>query len=202
VIPLRVVSLLSTIALLLPILEIGADEAEEGKVESVVLDFSAPDEAQQWRVINDGVMGGLSLSRIEITSDRTAIFRGDVSLENNGGFASVRRVPRSYGLDGTAGLRLRVRGDGKTYQLRLRTGDDYDGVAYRASFEPQADWSRIELLFEDFVPSFRGRIVRAPKLDPADIRQIGFLIGDKQEGPFELEIDCIEAIPAAPDARD
>ncbi|UCE04142.1 MAG: CIA30 family protein [Candidatus Latescibacterota bacterium] len=171
-------------------------------MQSVVLDFSAADEAQQWRVINDGVMGGLSQSRIEITSHHTAIFRGTVSLENNGGFASVRRVPRSYELGGTLGLRLHVRGDGRTYQLRLRTGDDYDGVAYRASFAPQTEWSHIELRFEDFVPSFRGRVVRAPKLDPADVRQVGFLIADKKEGAFELEIDRIEAIPPSSESSD
>ena len=56
-----------------------------------ILDFTRPDAARGFRVINDGVMGGVSSSRL----DRAAfgmLFTGTVSLDNNGGFA-LPQVP-------------------------------------------------------------------------------------------------------------
>ena len=64
----------------------------------IVIDFSMPEEMDQWGIVNDGVMGGISQSQFTITPDKTAIFQGDVSLENYGGFASVRREPKIYQL--------------------------------------------------------------------------------------------------------
>jgi monofunctional biosynthetic peptidoglycan transglycosylase len=160
-----------------------------------VVDFGSPREEYSWRIINDGVMGGLSQSRMNITSERTAVFQGTVSLENNGGFASVRTEPSDFGLAGKKGLTLRVKGDGKRYQLRLRTDQRWDGIAYRASFTTtRGEWTTVRLDFHDFSPTFRGRTVPgAPALDPGRIQQIGFLISDKQEGPFRLEIESVKA---------
>jgi monofunctional biosynthetic peptidoglycan transglycosylase len=160
-----------------------------------VIDFSSTRRKLSWRIVNDGVMGGLSQSRMTITSDSTAVFQGTVSLENNGGFASVRTEPSDFGLAGKKGLRLKVKGDGSTYQLRLRTEQRWDGIAYRSSFTTkEGDWIIVDVDFKDFSPSFRGRPVpEAPALDPGQVRQIGFLISDKQEGSFRLEIDSIRA---------
>ena len=88
----------------------GETVADEAKV---LVDFQAPNEIHQWRIINDGVMGGLSRSSIEIVPPRVAVFEGSLSLENNGGFASVRRMPHEYGLRGYAGVLLRVRAMGE-----------------------------------------------------------------------------------------
>ncbi|MBD3307813.1 CIA30 family protein [candidate division KSB3 bacterium] len=157
-----------------------------------------PEEVQRWRIINDGVMGGISQSELLMTSAGTAIFRGEVSLENSGGFASVRTMSTDFHLEGYEGLIVRLKGDGQTYQLRLRTDDAFDGIAYRAKFDTQADtWQRVRVAFEDCVPSFRGRVLRdKPPLEGAHIRQIGFLISEKQAGPFHLEIDWIKAYQA------
>ena len=161
----------------------------------LIVDFSESDESKNWRVVNDGVMGGLSQGRIEITQNSTAIFQGKVSLENNGGFTSIHTIPRDYGLDNYEGLAVHIKGDGKTYQLRLRTEDRIDGISYHSNFQTvDGDWTNAELAFESFVPTFHGRIVPdAPKLAPGKIRQIGFLISDKQEGDFHLEIEWIKA---------
>jgi hypothetical protein len=124
-----------------------------------------------------------------------AIFQGKVSLENNGGFTSIHTISQDYGLDNYDGLAVRVKGDGKTYQLRLRTDDRIGGVSYHSDFQTvDGDWTNAELAFESFVPTFHGRIVSdAPKLASDKIRQIGFLILNKQEGDFHLEIGCIKA---------
>ncbi|HSR88457.1 MAG TPA: CIA30 family protein [Pontiella sp.] len=148
-----------------------------------------------WIVVNDDVMGGLSQSRPEVTSSGTLIFSGNLSLENNGGFASIRHTARPFELDRALGIRLRVKGDGKKYQLRVRTSDRFDGIAYKADFETKKGvWIEFRFRWNVFTATFRGRtIADAPALKPLNIRQIGFLIADKQEGAFELEIQTLEA---------
>ena len=167
-------------------------QSEEAKT---LADFNNMDEQSQWRVVNDGVMGGLSTSQMKMTEQKTAIFAGEVSLENNGGFASVRRAPHDYELAGFDGVMLRVKGDGRTYQLRVRTNDRFDGVAYRKEFKTKPDeWLEVKISFSAMEPTFRGRKVPdAPPLKAENIRQSGFLIGDKKAGPFRLEIDWIKA---------
>ena len=144
-------------------------------------------------VINDTVMGGVSRARVVGTDRGTLLFEGSVSLENNGGFASTRLRPRDYDMASASGLALRIKGDGRTYQLRLRTDDRYDGVTFRAHFATSGSWETVTVPFSDFVPTFRGRILRdVDPLDPNDVRQVGFLIADKQTGPFRLEIGSID----------
>ncbi len=124
------------------------------------------------------------------------VFSGTLSLENNGGFASVRRLVRS-GLESATGVRLRLRGDGRRYQFRLRQDGGFDGVAWRAEFPTDGEWQTLELRFADFEPVFRGYAVPgAGPVVPAAVRQIGFLIADKQPGPFRLQIRAIEFLPA------
>lgn len=163
------------------------------KPEITLEDFKA-DASLQWRIINDGVMGGLSGSRMDILQEEIGRFSGKVSLDNNGGFASTRALVGHIDLEGTEKLIIKVKGDGQRYSFRMRTDQYFDGVSYAAKFETQKDeWSTIELPYTDFIPTFRGRRVRAPELKGSNIRQIGFLIADKQEGNFELLIDWIKA---------
>jgi NADH dehydrogenase [ubiquinone] 1 alpha subcomplex assembly factor 1 len=161
----------------------------------VLFDFQTADDLAEWIIVNDGVMGGLSQSGIALSGNNTAIFSGTLSLENNGGFSSVRTRPYSYNLEGYDGITLRIKGDGRTYQFRLRTDERFDGYAYRSLFETTLDrWMEVRIPFAQCVPVFRGRILSdVGPLVPQQIQQIGFLIADKQEGPFRLEIDWIKA---------
>jgi monofunctional biosynthetic peptidoglycan transglycosylase len=163
--------------------------------EKTLLDFRGPNQAARWVRVNDVVMGGRSQSEMRFTPQGTALFDGVLSLENNGGFASVRTTPHDYGLNGYVGLRVRVKGDGRQFKLRVRTDDRMDGPAYEFHFDTFAgEWTTIQAPFRDFVPTFRGRRLRnVPALEGANVRQIGFLIADKQAGPFRLEIDWINA---------
>lgn len=158
-----------------------------------VIDFATG--TPTWRSIDDVVMGGISSSRMAV-EEGVGVFSGVLSLENNGGFASVRTIPAAHDLGGFDGLVVRVRGDGKRYKLRLRTTDAFDGVSYQAELAPPADrWVEVELPFDDFVAVFRGRrVAGAGSLDPEQIRTFGLLISDKQTGPFRLEIEWIAAV--------
>ena len=163
--------------------------------ERMLIDFKNADERDNWQIINDDVMGGVSQSEIIFNDAGTATFQGRISLENNGGFASTRSKPHSYRLDGFIGLQVRIRGDGKEYQLRVRTDNRFDGISYRYRFATQPEtWLNIRVPFSEFVPTFRGRILsNVSPISPDQIQQVGFLIADKQAGNFRLEIDWIKA---------
>jgi len=148
---------------------------------------------QPWQAINDGVMGGISSGRMVAGSEGLR-FEGELSLENNGGFASVRRLV-TEDLAGMTRVRLQVRGDGREYQFRIRQDGGFDGVAWRHVFSTSENWQTVDLQFEDFKPVFRGRPVpQAGPVDASRIRQIGFLIADKTPGAFSLEIRAIEFV--------
>lgn len=155
-----------------------------------VIDFSTG--SPPWVNIDDRVMGGVSSSEMVI-EDGTGVFRGTVSAENNGGFASVRSLPGNYDLSGFSGVVLRVRGDGKQYAFRIRTNADFDGPSYQAKIRPKAGvWQEFSPPFDDFEPVYRGQRVEGhPPLDSADIQTFGLLIADRQEGPFQIELATI-----------
>jgi NADH dehydrogenase [ubiquinone] 1 alpha subcomplex assembly factor 1 len=149
------------------------------------LDFADPATAQRFRVINDGVMGGVSTSRL-VQADGALRFEGEVSLENSGGFASFRGPAQLP--DGATALLLTVRGDGQRYKLTLKLDDSNATAQYQASFVAPRDWATIRFATGDFSASFRGRPVSAPPLALGQARAIGVLISERQAGPFWLEV--------------
>jgi hypothetical protein len=157
--------------------------------------FESETDATAWSPIDDAVMGGVSRSHLTVTPERTGLFAGVVSIERNGGFASVRSAERRVDLGGFAGVRLCVRTDGKRYKLNVRTDPSFDGVVYQSPFQPSVgEWANLDLPFDRFVPTLRGReVAGAEPLDPARVLTVGFAIADAQTGPFRLEIASIAA---------
>ena len=161
-----------------------------------ILDFSS-NSMDQWYAVNDGVMGGASQSAMQVTDQGIGEFSGMLSLENNGGFASVRTAISDSDLSDFLGVELRIKGDGRPYQLRFRTDDRFDGMAYRTIFTvPAGQWTTISLPFSGFEPTFRGRVMtNQPALNTKALKQLIFLLADKEEGPFKLEIEWVRAWP-------
>jgi NADH dehydrogenase [ubiquinone] 1 alpha subcomplex assembly factor 1 len=155
-----------------------------------LFDFSDPRAVDAWRAIDDRVMGGVSRSRLRHDPAGHAVFEGEVSLAQNGGFASVRSSPGERGQAGAATCLIEARSEPRQFKLSLLTDDDFDSVNYQASFTTMgADWQTISLRLSAFRASFRGREVPdAPALDPARIRQVGLVIAGRQAGPFALDI--------------
>jgi monofunctional biosynthetic peptidoglycan transglycosylase len=172
-----------------------AMETGQKRASKTLFRFDKDGPTGQWILVNDTVMGGVSESGLVATGDGTALFSGTVSLENNGGFASVRTVPQLTPLGDYSGIELRVRGAGNRYQLRLRTDGNFDGVAYRGTFESVSEeWRSVRLPFSEFEPTFRGRtLTDYPQLDADRITTFGLMITDKQAGRFDLEIAWIKA---------
>ena len=156
--------------------------------------FAFGNEEPAWRIIDDGVMGGLSRGEW-MTAEGIGVFQGTLSLENNGGFSSVRSAPLAEAPGGATAFRLRVKGDGRTYQFRARTDANFDGVSYRAEFATRkGEWQEIMLPLADFAAVFRGRVLKdLPPLTGKEVVTVGFLLGDKVAGEFRLEVDWIKA---------
>jgi NADH dehydrogenase [ubiquinone] 1 alpha subcomplex assembly factor 1 len=162
----------------------------------LLFDFSDPGAVAQWTPIDDRVMGGISRSRLRHDAAGHAVFEGVVSLEQNGGFASVRSTPGARGKPGAKACLIEVRAAGQRFNLSLLTDDGFDSLNYQSPFEPATtDWQVLHLPLAEFRATFRGREVPgAPALDPARTRQVGLMIADRQAGPFALDIRRISLV--------
>jgi hypothetical protein len=169
---------------------------QETDMTKVLFDFTDPISASAWHAIDDRVMGGISRSRLRSDPTGHAVFEGEVSLERNGGFASVRSDAGERGLPGAEACLIELRADGKTFKLSLLTDDGFDTLNYQAGFAPAGiDWQTLRLPLAAFRATFRGREVPgAPALDPARIRQVGLMVADRQAGPFALDIRRISLV--------
>ena len=157
-----------------------------------MIDFTQASEHQNWTVTNDDVMGGISTGEL-IYLDNMSRFRGELSLENNGGFSSINRSVETLSYE-TDSVELTFVGDGRTYQLRFTTWKDGYRTNYKHNFETiKGEQLKKLLQLKDFQAVFRGRLLSgAPELKAPDIKQIGFLIADKQALPFELNLIQIQ----------
>lgn len=164
--------------------------------DTALFTFSAADDVMRWQVINDVVMGGRSSSTLQRTEEGTAVFQGTVSLEQGGGFASVRAPMPQQDLSTFGGLAVRLRGDGQRYKLNLYNDPPPRSIAYRTAIPTEdATWKTIRLPFAALEPSFRGRSVpEAPPFDASQVRALSLLIADEQAGPFRLEVAWIRAV--------
>lgn len=158
-----------------------------------IFDFTSSSDLQNWRIVDDVVMGGRSSGNFELTAEGHGRFMGDISLENNGGFSSVRYNFSQVDVHPDDHIRVRVKGDGKQYQFRVKHNRG-DRHSYLYEFETSGQWQTIDIPLHEMHPVFRGRDVNLPDFDHDKIEEIVFLIGNKKPESFELLIDRIELI--------
>ena len=156
-----------------------------------LFNFAGADAAKEWQNINDGVMGGVSEGKFKITDKKTLEFYGTLSLENNGGFASVRTKPKKLGLEKGDSLLVRLRGDGREYSMNLHVPRPLVAFSYRSMIQTKKDeWIEVKLPLDKFQATSFGRPVKdAGPVDPQEVNGLGFLLGDKKTGPFKMEIE-------------
>lgn len=149
----------------------------------------------EWQIVNDGVMGGMSMSRVVAAPGGGVRFEGVVSLQYGGGFASARcaySLPIAEDRAPVGGFALRVRGDGKHYRLtiftRSATSNAREPYHYQGKFEATGGEQEIRLPLAAFSARLRGRQVAAPPLDPHLIVALGLQISDRQPGPFAIDL--------------
>ena len=162
--------------------------------QQLITDFS-PDSPVAWTTIHDTVMGGRSSGKISQSSTETLLFEGNVSLKNNGGFVSARTVQPIQKLTQSAGIELRVKGSGRTYQFSCSHKDiRLSGGGYWQSFETvDSEWKTIQLPWDNFkATNFGMDLSRLPDLKSDDVSGLAIYLYDKKSGPFSLEIDYIK----------
>mgnify|MGYP006294323589 CR=1 FL=1 len=161
-------------------------------------DFEPGSDLPRWTTVNDNVMGGRSTGG-PTYSGGVLTFTGFTNTIG-GGFSSLRSVPARFDLSEHDAVRLRVKGDSRTYRVDLRTDVWYDDheVAYQARFTPNSadEWTEITIPFTAFFPTSKGDDVTGlvPALNPANVRRVGIIINDGTHGPFELKVDHLEAV--------
>jgi monofunctional biosynthetic peptidoglycan transglycosylase len=160
-----------------------------------LFDFSATADEPAWISVNDGVMGGVSRGGAKLI-DGSLHFRGVLSLENNGGFSSIRSGGPTRDLSAAKVIVLRVKGDGRTYRLQLATNAEFrrSRISYQAEFPTKAgEWTEVAVPLAALVPQFRGQKLSGPPLDRTRIEEIGLSLADGNPGAFALEIAWIRA---------
>ncbi len=162
--------------------------------------FSSSAAQAEWQAVNDDVMGGMSGGRFRITDRKTMEFRGTLSLENNGGFASVRSRPRMLGLQAGDTLAARVRGDGREYQMNLYTPTRRRAFSYRAPVLTRTnEWTEVRIPLDRFEATSFGEVLNgAGPVDPDRVTSVGFLLADGKPGPFLMEVAWIRVLRESP----
>ncbi|MFT4548987.1 MAG: transforming growth factor-beta-induced protein [Verrucomicrobiales bacterium] len=190
---------LCLVPLLATALWAGAVSPEEKKSDTpamVLADFEEGKVADGWKTVNDNVMGGRSKGEPSFKNG-ILTFSGATNT-NGGGFSSIRTEPSEFDLSGKSGLLIRARGDGRTYKAELRTDISMRSwtVPFRADFKTvKGEWREFYLPLKSFKPTLFGqKLPTAPKLDPAKVSSVGFMIYDKQDGDFSLEVDWVKAV--------
>lgn len=159
------------------------------------IDFVEKDAAEYWRVINDNVMGGRSLGGLTFENN-TMVFAGSINT-NGGGFSSVRARIETGSLADTKALILRLKPDGRSYKVSLRTNALYRGrsVAFQALIPASeaGQWATVKIPYTDFTASLFGRPLSGTEFNKSEAQSIGFIIADDQDGPFRLDVEWIES---------
>ena len=155
----------------------------------VLFDFNANANLENWSTVNDTVMGGVSSSSLIIDENGHANFSGEVSLENNGGFASIRYVCTDQKLGDATKAVLKIKGDGNEYQLRFKESTS-DGHSYIIPFDTSGEWETVELELDEMTASFRGSQLNMDNFHHMFIDELSLFIGNK-EATFKLLIDKI-----------
>ena len=174
--------------------------------DGVLFNFAQgdPQQVAVWGALDDVVMGGVSSSGFRSEGD-TALFTGEVSTNNSGGFVSIRtrNFDPPINLAGYQGIALRVQGDGQRYKFFLRDKDGWDALAYGYSFDTQVDaWMTVHVPFDQLIPVFRAKTQQdAPPFNPGSIRSLQLMLSkfeyDKalnphfQPGQFRLRVQQI-----------
>ncbi|MDB9990161.1 CIA30 family protein [Flavobacteriales bacterium] len=157
----------------------------------IIFDFNKNSSISNWVVVDDVVMGGRSTGNFKLNKDGNGVFYGNVSLDNNGGFSSLRHGFNKLNIEKFKTLVLKIKGDGKNYQFRIKhKSSDY--ASYITSFSSSGEWQEIEIPINSMYPSFRGRKLDEPNFSHESVEEITFLIANKKNEDFMLIIDKIE----------
>ena len=171
-----------------------APSQQAGSQEVKVYDFKNTRQAGNWQVVLDGVMGGRSTGKIE-TTNGTMIFSGKTSLENNGGFSSMRAPVEKGIFKDSDSIRLRVKGDGRTWILGAKNSSGrMGGDSFWTRFDTEdGKWQTVTIPIDGMEKHYFGQKMSGT-ITPAEVGALEFYMYDKKAGPFRLQIESIEGV--------
>ena len=157
----------------------------------LIFDFNKNSNIQNWIIVDDIVMGGESSGSFKLSADGFGVFQGSISLDNNGGFSSVRYRFQKKAINDNTKFVIKLRGDGKKYQFRIKSNSG-DYYSYITPFLTSGEWQEIKIPLKDMYPSFRGKRLNQPNFSNDYIEEVTFLVGNKKNENFKLLLDKIE----------
>lgn len=155
---------------------------------------------------------GQSTAEFVITPNHHGLFRGrlDTTVPKDGivkrsGYCNIRSPPnfisfkrkRPYEWQSYTHLIMRVRGDGRPYQLLLRMDRRYDVqwldiYTYVLFTRGGPYWQVAKIPFSKFILASKGRVQdKQGAVELNRILTLGITLADNATGPFHLEIDYI-----------
>jgi len=155
-----------------------------------IFDFNENSSLTNWNIVDDVVMGGRSDGNFRINNDGHGEFFGKVSIENNGGFSSIRYNFKKIDSHNYSKFVLRLKGDGKNYQFRVKD-NTYNRYSYISEFKTTGEWQTVEIPYNKMYASFRGYRLDIPNFKGDQMQEIAFLISNKKQEEFRLLIDSI-----------
>lgn len=160
----------------------------------LIFDFGTScNNCDDWFVVLDGVMGGLSEGDATMT-ENSMLFKGKVSLENNGGFASLRTSYGNYDLSTYEKISVRYRSTGQDFGITLTKYRQFWRANYKANLPiTRGEWETVTFKLTDFDTYRLGRKLSGhPDTDDlSKIIRLGFISNTKAPTAFEIEIDTI-----------
>lgn len=181
----------------------------------VVWEFRGPESLQDWTLSSDREIGGQSEVYLKLGRNDTLFLYGTLCSTpprdgetRYSGYCTVRSkqqlgsFDRKKHFDWTTfnTLHLRIRGDGRPWMIHITTETYFshqkdDMYCYFLYTRGGPYWQDVKIPFSKFFLASRGRIQDQQYVMWLDkVNTIGFTLGDKADGPFQLEIDFIGVI--------
>ena len=171
-------------------LVVDQSQASADKPGKVLFDFADAAAMRGWQIEDDGVMGGVSKGTFTHDPDDHAVFSGEVSLENDGGFSSVQCYFGPIDVSSYRTAVIRLKGDSKNYRFIVESEKDAHHY-YVANFETTGEWQEILIPVRKMHPVRRGDRLDLPDYPGKSMAQVRFMIANGRAETFKLEIASI-----------
>ena len=158
--------------------------------QNAIYHFKNKVNLNQWTIVNDDVMGGVSKGNLKVNKDGVGVFEGRISTAYNGGFASVRYDCKRIYVKNNNCLILKIKGDKKEYKVRVKANKD-DHYSFTLSFKTSGEWEEIIIPLKEMYASFRGRRLGMKNFNNDYFEQITLLFGNNRNENFNLKIRSI-----------
>ena len=166
--------------------------------QSSIIDFgNSAEKNQEWKLLSDNIMGGVTKSKIEYTNN-SVLLTGNISLDNYGGFSSIKTKYKSVDLSKYNGIKIKFKSTNQKFAFTLEDNQDWTQPNYKREFSSKKDdtWEEVIIYFKDFqeivIGETTGNMMKSKSLK--NIVRMGIMTYEKKEGPFSLEVDYIEFI--------